>query len=166
MCIRTMNPYSLGKEMWSRLHNYLELVNVVLFFLNAFSYFISHTCKHSTLYPRIHWTLFSFFFFFLFLNSTQFSSIQVLSHCQLFTTSWTAAHQGSLSITNFQRLLKLVSFKLVMPSNHLILYHPLILPPSIFPSIRVFFNESLPRIRWPKNWSFSFSISPANDNPG
>ena len=78
--------------------------------------------------------------------------------------SWTAAHQASLSITNFQSLLKkLMSIESVMPSNHLILYCPLLLPPSIFPSIRVFFNESVLHIRWPKYWSFSFSISPSNE---
>ena len=109
---------------------------------------------------------FQFLFFFFFLNSAQFSSIQVLSCCQLFASPWTAAHQASLSITNFQSLLKLVSFKSVMSSNHLILYHPLLLPPSIFPSIRVFFNESVPCSRWPKYWSFSFSISPSNEYSG
>ena len=92
----------------------------------------------------------------------QFSSVQLLSHVQLFATPWTAAHQASLSITNSWSLLKLMSIKLVMPSNHFILCHPLLLPPSIFPSIRVFFNKSVLHIRWPKNWSFSFSISPSN----
>ena len=76
---------------------------------------------------------------------------------------WAAAHQASLSITNSQSLLKLMSIESVMPSNHLILCHPLLLPPSIFPSIRVFSNESVHRIRWPKYWSFSFSISPSNE---
>ena len=77
-------------------------------------------------------------------------------------TLWTAACQASLSVTNSQSLLKLRSIELVMPSNHLILCHPLLLPPSIFPSIRVFSNESFLRIRWPKYWSFSFCISPSN----
>ena len=81
-------------------------------------------------------------------------------------TPWTAAHQASLSITNSQSLLKLTSIKSVMPSNHLILCHPLLLLPSIFPSIRVFSNESTLRIRWPKYWSFSFSISPSNEYSG
>ena len=78
-------------------------------------------------------------------------------------TPWTAAHQASLSITNSQSLLKLMSIKPVMPSNHLILYHPLLLLPSIFPSMRVFSNESVLHIRWPKYWSFSFSIIPSNE---
>ena len=78
-------------------------------------------------------------------------------------TPWTAAHQASLSITSSQNLLKLMSIKSVMPSNHLILCHPLLLQPSVFPSIRVFSNESVLHIRWPKYWSFSFSISPSNE---
>ena len=95
-----------------------------------------------------------------------FSSVHSLSHVQLFATPWTAARQTSLSITNTQRLLKLVSFKSVMPSNHLILYCPLLLLPSIFPNIRVFSKESVLHIRWPKYWSFSFSISPSNEYSG
>ena len=95
----------------------------------------------------------------------QLSSVQLLSHVQLFMTPWTTACQASLSITNFWSLLKLISIELVMPSNHLILCHPLLLP-SIFPRIRVFSNESALHIRWPKNWSFSFSISPSNEHPG
>ena len=94
------------------------------------------------------------------------SSIQSLSHVQLFVIPWTAACQVSLSITNSQSLLKLMSIESVMPSNHLILCHPLLLLPSIFPSIRVFSNESVLCIRWPKYWSFSFSISPSNEHPG
>ena len=90
----------------------------------------------------------------------QFSSVQSLSRVQLFATQWTAACQASLDITNSRSLLKLMSIKSVMPSNHLILCHPLFLPPSIFPSIRVFSNESVLHIRWLKYWSFSFSISP------
>ena len=85
---------------------------------------------------------------------------------QLFVTPWTAAHQASLSITNSWSLFKLMSIESVMPSNHLILCHPRLLPPSIFPSIRVFSNESVLRIRWPKYWSFSFSISPSNEYSG
>ena len=85
---------------------------------------------------------------------------------QLFATWWTAAHQTSLSITNSQSLLKLRSIESVMPSNHLILYHPLLLLPSILPSIRVFSNELVLRIRWPKYWSFSFSISASNEYSG
>ena len=96
----------------------------------------------------------------------QFSSLQSLSHVWLFAMPWTAAHQASLSITNFRSLLKLMSIKLVMPSNHLILCPPLLLPPSIFPSIRVFSNESVLHIRWPKYWNFSFSISHSNEYSG
>ena len=92
-----------------------------------------------------------------------FNSVQLLSHVQLFATPWTAAHQATLSITNSQSLLKLASLKSVIPSNHLILCHPLLLLPSIFPSIRVFSDKSVLRIRWPKYWSFSFSISPSNE---
>ena len=92
--------------------------------------------------------------------------IQSLSHVQLFATPWTAAHQVSLSFTIFQSLLKLMSIESVMPSNHLILCRPLLLLPSIFPSIRVFSNESAFLIMWPKYWSFSFSISPSNEYSG
>ena len=94
-----------------------------------------------------------------------FSSVQSLSHVRLFATPWTASRQASLTITNSWSLLKLMSIESVMPSNHLILCHPLLLP-SIFPSIRVFFNESVLHIRWPKFWSFSFNISPSNEHSG
>ena len=94
------------------------------------------------------------------------SSVQLLSRVRLFATLWTAARQASLSIANSWSPLKLMSIELVMPSNHLILCHPLLLPPSIFPSIRIFSNESVLHIRWPKYWSSSFSISPANEYPG
>ena len=96
----------------------------------------------------------------------QFSAVQSLGRVGLFTTPWTAAHQASLSITNSRSLLKLMSIESVMPSNHLILCRRLLLPPSIFPSIRVFSNESVLRSRWPKYWSFSFSISPSNKYSG
>ena len=96
----------------------------------------------------------------------EISSVQSLSHFRLFATPWTAAHQASLSITNYRSLLKLMPIVSLMPSNHLILCHPLLLPPSIFPSIRVFSNESILCIRWPKYWSFSFSISPSNEYSG
>ena len=95
-----------------------------------------------------------------------FISVQLLSHVWLFVTPWTAACQASLSITNSWSLPKLMSVESVMPSNHLILCHPLLLLPSIFPRIRVFSNESDLCIRWPKYWSFSFSISPSNEHPG
>ena len=96
-------------------------------------------------------------------NSVQFSSVQLLSRVQLYVTPWTAARQASLSFTNSQSYLKLMSIESVMPSNHLILCCPLLLLPSIFPGIRGFSNESALRIRWPKFWSFSFSISPSNE---
>ena len=94
-----------------------------------------------------------------------YSSVQLLSRVQFFVTPWTAAHQASLSITNSQSLLKLMSIESVMPSNHLILCLPLLLPPSVFPSIRVFSNESV-LIRWSKYWSFSFSISFSEEYSG
>ena len=95
-----------------------------------------------------------------------FSSVQSLSHVWLFLTPWTAACQASLSITNSWSLLKLMSVESVMPSNHLILCRPVLLPPSITPSIRVFSNESVLHIRWPKCWTFSFSISLSNEYSG
>ena len=94
------------------------------------------------------------------------SSVQSLSHVWLSTTTWTAAHQASLSITNSRSLLKLKSVESVMPSNHLILCRPLLLLPPIPPSIRVFSNQSALRIRWPKYWSFSFNITPCMVHPG
>ena len=95
-----------------------------------------------------------------------FSSVLLLSHVRLFVTPWIAARRASLSITNSRSLLKLMSIELVMPCNHLILCRPLLLLPPIPPSIRVFSNESTLRMRWPKCWSFSFSISPSNEHPG
>ena len=92
--------------------------------------------------------------------------VQSLSHVQLFATPGTAACQASLSITNSWSLLKLMAIKSVMPSNHLILWCPLLLSPSIFPSIRIFSNESVLHIRWPKYWSFSFCINPSNEYSG
>ena len=97
--------------------------------------------------------------------NTSLSSVQSLSRVRLFVTPWTAAPQASLSIINSQSLLKLMSIASVMSSNHLILCHPL-LPPSIFPSIRVFSNESVLHITWPKYWSFCFNISPSKEHPG
>ena len=93
-------------------------------------------------------------------------SVQLLSHVLLFVTPWTAAHQASLSITNSGSLLELMSIESLMPSNHFILCHPLLLLPAIFPSIRVFSDELALHIRWPKYWSFSFHISPSNEHPG
>ena len=95
-----------------------------------------------------------------------FSSVNSFSRVWLFATPWTAARQASLSITNSQSVLKLMSIESVMPSNHLILCRPLLLLPLIFPRIRVFSKETVLRIRWPKYWSFSFSISPSNEYSG
>ena len=100
------------------------------------------------------------------LVNLKLSSVQSLSHVQPFATPWTAARQAFLSITNSRSLLKVIFIELVMPSNHLILCRPLLLPPSIFPSIRVFSSESVLHIRWPKCWNFSFSISPSNEYSG
>ena len=102
----------------------------------------------------------------LFFGPSQFSSVQSLSCVWLFVTPWTAAHQASLSITNSWSLLKLMSIESVIPSSHLILCRPLLLSPSIFPSIRVFSNESVLHIRWSKYWNFSFNISPSNEYSG
>ena len=116
------------------------------------------SCNFSTSSPALIFCLFVCLFVF--------SSIQPLSHAQLFATPWTAAHQASLSITNSQSLLKIMGIKSVIPSNPLILCHPLLLLPSIFPSIRVFSNESVFCIQWPKYWSVSFSIRPSNEYSG
>ena len=95
-----------------------------------------------------------------------FSSVQSVSHVRIFVTPWIATHQASLSITNSQSPPKLMSIELVIPSNHLILCHPLLLLPSIFSSIKVFSNESALHIRWPRYWSFSFNVSPSNEYSG
>ena len=102
----------------------------------------------------------------LLILSVQFSSVQSLSHVRLFVTPWTAGCQAFLSITNSWSLLKLMFIELVTPSNHLILCCPLLLPPSIFPGIRLFSNEPVLHIRWPKYWSFSFNISPSSEYSG
>ena len=99
------------------------------------------------------------------INQVIFSSVQLLSRVRRFATPWITAHQASLSITSTRSLPKLISIKSVMPSSHLILCRPLLLLPLIPPSIRIFSSESTLRIRWPKNWSFSFSISPSNEHP-
>ena len=123
---------------------------------------------------HIYFKLISLWFIYRYIHFTvvhlqihhQFSSVQLLSCVQLFVTPWTAAHKASLSITNSWSLLKLKSIELVMPSNQLILCCPLLLLPSIFPSIRVFSSESFLGVRWPKYWSFSFSISSSNAYSG
>ena len=99
-------------------------------------------------------------------RTVQFSSVQSLSRIRLFATPWTSALQASPSITNSRSSPKFTSIESVMPSNHFIICHPLLFPPSIFPNIRVFPNESAILIRWPKYWSFSFNISPSNEHPG
>ena len=114
-------------------------------------------------YDVRYWSTFSFSFFSFFCMSVEF---QLLSRVHFFVTPWTAVYKASLSITNSWSLLRLRSIESVMPSNHLILCHPPILLPSIFPSIRVFSSESILRIRWPKYWSFSFSIRPSNEYSG
>jgi len=126
-------------------------------FLN--SSFIEIEFTYFKVYPlkTIHW------FLVYSQDCATISSVQSLSRVRLFVTPWTAAHQTFLSITNSQSLLKLMSIESVMPFNHLILCCPLLLLPSIFPSIRVFSNESILCIRWPKYWSLSFSISPSNE---
>ena len=129
----------------------------------SFSFWLTSLCVTGS--RLIHFVRTDSKVFFSFL-SVQFSSVRSLSHVRLFATPWTAEHQASLSITNSQSLLRLMFIALVMPYNQLILYHPLFLPTSIFPSVRVFSNESILCIRWPKYWSFSFSISPSNEYSG
>ena len=118
----------------------------------------AHYCKMNT----HNLFLFIFVLLLLFIQS----SVQSLHRVRLFATPWSAACQASLYITNSQSLLKLLSIELVMPFNHLILCHPILCLPAIFPSIRVFGNESVLHIRWPNYWSFSFSMSPSNEDPG
>ena len=124
-------------------------------------------CFHELLVPcRNTWVNRQFQCMLLLINFWKGNSVQLLSRVRLFATPRTAVHQASLSITNSRSLLKLMSIESVMPSSHLILCHPLLLLPSIFPSIRVFPSESALWIRWPKYWSFSFNISPSNEHPG
>ena len=139
---------------------------LILAFLNIFSIVFSKAGTHES-YQISSWSSFWLLPYMAnLLSKSSISSVQSLSYVWLFVTPWTAALQTSLSIINSQSLFKLMSIKSVMPSNHLILCHPLLLLPSIFPSIRVFSNESALRIRWPKYWSFSFSISPSNEYSG
>ena len=129
-----------------------------------------HICCGISVLPNRKTVISCLLGFYLFpwesLRKFWISSVQSLSRVSLFATPWTAAHQASLSISNSRSLFKLMSIELVMPSNHLIFCHPLLLLPSILPSIRVFSSESVLRIRWPKYWSFSFSISPYNEYSG
>ena len=134
----------------------------------------AHHCEWSSCHSIVHVKWFLYILSVSFMSCTFYhnkkeeyiSSVQLLSHVQHFTTPWTAARQGSLSITDSRRLPKLMPIELVMPSSHLILCCPLLLPPSIIPSIRVFSSESVLHIRWPKYWSFSFSISPSDEYSG
>ena len=129
------------------------MLSIILFLFSPFLSF--------SVYPLIVQIIFIANF-----SSFPFSSVQSLSPVQLFATPWIAAGQASLSSTNSRSLLKLMSTESVMPSSHLILCHPLLLLSPIPPSIRVFSNESTLCMRWPKKWSFSFSISPSNEHPG
>ena len=116
---------------------------------------------------HVKWEIFNIkYLVLMFVQSVQFSSVQSLCRVRLFATPWIAAHQPSLSNTNSQSSLRLTSIESVMPSSHLIFWRPLLLLPPIPPSIRVFFNESVLPIRWPKYWSFSFNISPSKEIPG
>ena len=124
---------------------------------------LHHFKLNTSRQPRLKRTEFPAPFFPLLTPPFQFSSVQSLSRVRLFVTPWTAARQASLSITSSRSSLKLTSIQSGMPSNHVILCRPLLLPPSIFPSIRVFSNESVLQIRWPKYWSLTFSISLSNN---
>ena len=156
--------HSVGCVVW-----YLIVVWIpwwLIMWRNFFMCSLSIYCKIfvcSSLLPNFLMYYFSFWFT---TKQHQFSSVQLLSRVQLFVTPWTAARQASLSINNSRSLPKPVSIESVMPSNHLILWCPLLLLPSIFPSIRVFSNELALPIRWPKYQSFSFNISPSNEHPG
>ena len=135
----------------------MGLNTIILFFL-MLSFKPTFSLSSFTLIKRL--------FSFSSLSAIQFSSVQSLSHVWLFVIWWTVAHQSSQTFTISQSLLKHMSMKSVMPSNHVILCRPLLLLPSVLPSIRVFSKESVLRIRWPKYWSFSFSISPSNEYSG
>ena len=132
---------------------YIRFLVFILYLECCSTFNCLHSLSHPSLHP-LHPPL------------VTISAFQLLSHFGLFATSWTAAHQASLSLTNSGSLLKLMSTESVMPSTHLILCRPLLLLPSIFPSITVFSKESVLHIRWPKYWSFSFSISPSSEYSG
>ena len=129
----------------------LHTLSIISLLLSFYISITNITCKPETWSTFIDHTL---------------SSFQLLGRVWLFVTLWTAAHLASLSITNSQSLPRLMSIKSVMPSNHLIFCHPLLLLPSIFPNIRIFSSKSVPHIRWLKYWCFSFSISPSNEDSG
>ena len=140
----------------------LNFYHFLMWFLYSVLYTYVFRCD-KVVYENVYlleWQIYKF------CGRDDFSSVQSLSQVRLFVTPWTAAHQPSLSITNSQSLLKLMSIKSVTPSNHLIFCRPLLLLPSVFPSIQVFPSESVLHIRWPKYWSFSFSISPSTECSG
>ena len=139
---------------WCKSSCGFSLLNFAIRYWNTFL----NKCGYVRHYFNVYFSLYAFLLM-------TFSSVQSLNHVRLFVTPWIAARQAFLPITNSRSLLKFMSIELVMPSNHLNLCHPLLLLPSIFPSIRVFSNESL-CIRWPKYWSFSFSISPCSEYSG
>ena len=160
MCL--LNIYSAHLYTTHRFHAHFHTINILNFTILFPSYTLNSSREEQFMDSYIRLSA---------LNAliqiwSQFSSVQLLSHVRFFVTAWTAARQASLSITNSKSLLKLMSIESVMPSNHLILCHPLLLPHSIFPRIRVFSSDSVLPIRWPKYWSFSFSISPSNEYLG
>ena len=146
----------------------MELNDSVSHFTNKSSVQTKFICIFSNVFLRkiIAFSWYCSITYHFLLISLQFSSVQSFSHLQLFATPWIAARQASLSITNSRTLLKLMFIESAMPSSHLILCRPLLLLPPIPPSIRVISNESTLHMRWPKYWSFSFSISPSNEHPG
>ena len=130
-------------------------------FIKSYNYHVLFSVRTLTIHPLSNFLVYNTL---TIITISSISSVQSLSRIQLFATPWTAAHQAFLFITNSQRLFKLMFIGSVTPSNHLILCHFLLLPPSTFPSIRVFSNESAVHIRWPKYWSFSFNISPSSEH--
>ena len=159
-CFNRMSCRYVTKSSWSNV-SFNTIVSILTFFRDDLSIFVSRVLKSYYLYCVI------VSFSLLCINiSVQFSSVQSLSCVQLFATPWIAAHQASLSITNSRSSLRFMSIESVMPSSHLILGRPLLLLPPIPPSSRVFSNESTLRMRWPKYWSFSFSIVPSKEIPG
>ena len=147
---------------WIQLSNFTSILSRVIWQMKLSFTNLPRVNQTVRIQIQICFTLKTCFYYISYLSVT---SVQLLSHVQHLAIPWTAAHQASLSITSSQSLQKLMSTESVMPSNHLILCRPLLLP-SIFPSTRMFSNESALHIRWPKYWSFSFNISPSNEHPG